>query len=251
MRVYIGRQMSRGFCGFQAFRTDKWPDLVYLGDTNPIHMNTKRCIVCKRIKSASEFNRCQEHRDGLRGDCRACQRDYHRIWYQKNIERQRRRAREDGKTDRVKERRKDRYHTDEEYRLKRREQCRRSKQKESSKQKDREYKRTKRATDPHFRLRENISRRIRDVLMGESKSAPTMVLMDCSMEHLRLHLESLWKPGMSWENWGVRGWHIDHIRPCASFDLTDPEQQKVCFHWTNLQPLWARENWAKGDRETK
>jgi len=51
---------------------------------------------------------------------------------------------------------------------------------------------------------------------------------------------------MSWDNYGYRGWHIDHIRPCASFDLTDPEQQRECFHYTNLQPLWWQDNLRKG-----
>jgi hypothetical protein len=51
---------------------------------------------------------------------------------------------------------------------------------------------------------------------------------------------------MTRENHGL--WHVDHIRPCASFDLTDPEQQAICFHYTNLQPLWAIDNIKKGAR---
>lgn len=53
---------------------------------------------------------------------------------------------------------------------------------------------------------------------------------------------------MTWENHGMRGWHIDHKRPCSSFDLSDPAQQCACFHFSNLQPLWATENLRKGDR---
>jgi DNA/RNA endonuclease G (NUC1) len=53
---------------------------------------------------------------------------------------------------------------------------------------------------------------------------------------------------MNWENYGKNGWHIDHIIPCASFDLTDPKQQKNCFHYTNLQPLWAADNIRKSDK---
>ncbi len=53
---------------------------------------------------------------------------------------------------------------------------------------------------------------------------------------------------MTWENHGRHGWHIDHIIPCAAFDLTDPEQQKKCFHYTNYQPLYTLENLKKGDR---
>ena len=70
-------------------------------------------------------------------------------------------------------------------------------------------------------------------------------LLGCSIEHAIKHIESLFKPGMSWDNHGLHGWHIDHILPCSRFDLTDVEQQKKCFHYTNLQPLWAKENLSK------
>ena len=53
---------------------------------------------------------------------------------------------------------------------------------------------------------------------------------------------------MTWKNWGVKGWHLDHIIPCASFDLSLPEEQKKCFHYTNLQPLWAEDNLSKGSK---
>lgn len=53
---------------------------------------------------------------------------------------------------------------------------------------------------------------------------------------------------MSWENYGFYGWHIDHIKPCSKFDLTDPKQQEQCFHYSNLQPLWAIENFKKSDK---
>jgi hypothetical protein len=76
------------------------------------------------------------------------------------------------------------------------------------------------------------------------KSKSTMKLLGCDINWLRAWLEVSFKPGMTWENYGP-GWHVDHIRPCASFDLSDPSQQKLCFHFTNLQPLWAEENQEK------
>ena len=66
------------------------------------------------------------------------------------------------------------------------------------------------------------------------------------MPFVKKWIESQFVDGMSWDNHGE--WHIDHIRPCASFDLTDPEQQKECFNYKNLQPLWAKDNLSKGDR---
>lgn len=67
----------------------------------------------------------------------------------------------------------------------------------------------------------------------------------CSAPELRAHLEKQFTPGMSWANYGA--WHIDHITPCASFDLTDEQQVHACFNWRNLQPLWALENILKSD----
>ena len=78
------------------------------------------------------------------------------------------------------------------------------------------------------------------------KSAKTLELLGCTVEQLQTFLEAEFTDGMTWENYGE--WHIDHIRPCASFNLEDPEEQKKCFHWTNLQPLWAKDNLAKSDR---
>ena len=79
---------------------------------------------------------------------------------------------------------------------------------------------------------------------GVRKTTSTMKLCGCSLDYLKKYLEKQFVDGMTWENRDK--WHIDHIRPCCSFDLTDPEQQKQCFHYSNLQPLWARDNMIKG-----
>jgi hypothetical protein len=75
-----------------------------------------------------------------------------------------------------------------------------------------------------------------------------MKLIGCSCSELKSHIESLWLPGMTWENKAYYGWHIDHIMPCASFDLSKPEEQKKCFHFLNLQPLWWIDNLKKTSR---
>lgn len=81
------------------------------------------------------------------------------------------------------------------------------------------------------------------------KSHRTLELTGCSLGFLKNHLESQFKPGMTWENRG-KAWHVDHCIPLTWFVglLHDPEWQKVAFHWTNLQPLWAKDNMAKGAR---
>jgi len=105
-------------------------------------------------------------------------------------------------------------------------------------------------TDPAYRLQYVCRRRLLSALkaQGARKCGKLVDLVGCTPQELRDWLESQFAPGMSWDNHGVHGWHVDHIRPCASFDLTDPAQQRECFHYTNLQPLWAKENRAKWDR---
>ena len=113
----------------------------------------------------------------------------------------------------------------------------------------REYEKNKRITNPIYKLVKSLRGRVRMALkyQGTKKSTKTLELLGASKEIVRNHLESLFVGGMTWENHGPKGWHIDHIKPCSSFDLTDLEQQKICFHYTNLQPLWWFENLSKGD----
>lgn len=73
-----------------------------------------------------------------------------------------------------------------------------------------------------------------------------MELLGCDNQTLRTHLTAQFRPGMSIENHG-KIWHIDHVIPCARFDLSKPEHVRACFHFTNLQPLFVAENLAKND----
>lgn len=98
-----------------------------------------------------------------------------------------------------------------------------------------------------FRLICLLRSRCSKFLVGV-KSARTMQLVGCSVGFLKNHLEEQFKPGMTWENMGE--WHIDHIVPLSWFNglLHNPEYQRIAFHWTNLQPLWAKENLKKHNR---
>lgn len=103
------------------------------------------------------------------------------------------------------------------------------------------------ANDSQFRLRCLLRGRIRDALKGRDKTGKTLELLGCSIEHLRVWLTFYFQTGMTWANQG-KVWHIDHRQPCASFDLSDPEQQRQCFHYTNLQPLFVKDNLEKGKK---
>lgn len=101
----------------------------------------------------------------------------------------------------------------------------------------------KKNKDINYKILCNLRIRMWKVLKGINKSQSTLKLLGCSMNQLKQHFQSKFKLGMSWSNYGK--WHIDHIKPCASFDLSKPKEQKKCFHYKNLQPLWAKENLEK------
>jgi hypothetical protein len=106
------------------------------------------------------------------------------------------------------------------------------------------------AKDPYFRLYTCIRTRINKVIKNNIKCKKTLNLLGIpNVKFLKKYLESKFKHGMTWEKRGLI--HIDHIIPCASFDLKDPKQQAKCFHYTNLQPLWAKENLFKGAKILK
>lgn len=108
----------------------------------------------------------------------------------------------------------------------------------------RAYEAVRRNQDVEFQLAKSLRDRLYKAVSRGSKSASATMLVGCSIPELKVHLESLFEKGMSWENYGE--WHIDHVRPCISFDLTDVEQQAACFHYSNLRPLWGSENRSKG-----
>lgn len=122
----------------------------------------------------------------------------------------------------------------------------REENREKLKQQRNEYQKEKIKNDPIFRLQKNLRSLNRRVLKYGYKSASTQELLGCTWEEAIIYIESLFLPGMTWDNWARKGWHLDHIKPLAAFtDLTDPAQQRECCHFTNLRPLWAEENLKK------
>ncbi len=95
----------------------------------------------------------------------------------------------------------------------------------------------------------NLRVLVQGALRRNQKTGKSAELVGCSLGALRQHIESLWQPNMSWENYGNEhgDWNLDHILCCELFDLTLPTHQRACLHYTNLQPLWAVDNMKKGD----
>jgi hypothetical protein len=106
-------------------------------------------------------------------------------------------------------------------------------------------KRLRYAEDLNFKLADNLRSRLSKTLRRNGSAVRDL---GCTLDELKVHLESKFQLGMTWDNWSRDGWHIDHIRPLSSFDLTDAAQFIAAVHYTNLQPLWATENRKKGAR---
>lgn len=177
------------------------------------------------------------------------QRAYSMEHYRKNKDRYRARRQEYRKANREKLRAAGHaYYEKNKGKVLERHRLNRESSRESTRERNREYQKQKWREDFEYWLKKTVSRRMRDALTCQAtkKSERTLKLIGCSASQLAIHLEAKFLPGMSWDNYGYRGWHIDHIVPIAKFDLGDPLQQAAAFHYTNLQPLWAKDNIRKG-----
>ena len=215
----------------------------------------KKCKTCQQTLSLSSFNKNKRRKDGYNYECKQCvSKKYY--WSQHDKLKQYRddnrvelgaKAKEYRQTDRakklIKEANKRNYKKN---KVKYKEDH--TKWKKENPDWHRNYYADKYKNDPYFKLTERLRNRTGFAIKKckGQKSASTLELLGCTIEHAREHLEKQFTEGMTWDNHGE--WHIDHIIPCASFDLSDPEQQKKCFHYTNLQPLWAKDNLIKGAR---
>lgn len=109
------------------------------------------------------------------------------------------------------------------------------------------YRRSRRKTDPAFRIRENLRTRLNMAVRGNFKAGSAVNDLGISISEFKEYIAVKFLSGMSWDNWGE--WHLDHIIPLAAFDLTDRGQFLKVMHYTNYQPLWAKDNLQKGDSQ--
>jgi hypothetical protein len=190
-------------------------------------MKTKICYTCKIEKEFDKFGKGYHFiRDGkntfwLTNRCKECANKKRREHYYAHLEQERARCRKSAKI----------------YRLKM-------------------IKKNNKSIN--LRLKNILRTKIYASLKGHYKSHTLFKLLGCNINQLIAHLEFQFKEGMNWTNYGngwhgrgMKEWHIDHIIPCASFNLTNNEELEKCFHYTNLQPLWAQENWSKSDKYEK
>jgi hypothetical protein len=202
----------------------------------------KSCRTCKQEKPLTEFSRYAQAADGLRPVCKCCINAYNRQKRAEHLHQyqtgQRKRYQLNPQKFRAEklvyeaEHKAEKAAYDKVYR-----------QRNALKQAQAKREWTERnRTNPLVKLKRNLRRRLHHVLAGTNKAASTMELIGCTIDELRSHLEGQFTALMSWDNYGPYGWHVDHRQPCYTFDLTDPDQQRVCFHFSNLRPLWWLEN---------
>jgi hypothetical protein len=114
------------------------------------------------------------------------------------------------------------------------------------------YTNNRKLMDENFCNRKKLHQRLQHILRNLRKNktvnTPFNLYLGCQTIEFKNYIEKMFKDGMTWENYGKNGWHIDHIIPKSKFDLRDESQIKICFHYSNLQPLWEFENRKKGNK---
>lgn len=231
----------------------------------------KRCPACKSFKTSNEFHKSKSSKDGCQSRCKPCKSLHvknRKNYFKDRYEREK---------DKILKQQNDRYWKNPEAaRSKRNMQYHRQtpekkleagranriRNAEAIKIGKREYnlrnrkvinlkKRNRKKDDPTFRITLSIRNRIRRYLGGEfQKSASCRELLGTDWKAAREHIEKTFEEGMTWENYGFYGWHIDHIRPCITFNLMDPQHQRECFHYTNLRARWGKDNMSDGGKLT-
>ncbi len=152
----------------------------------------------------------------------------------------------------------ERYKHDPEYKAKAKERRAKFQATEHSKEYQRNWHAERRAKDPAYKLYGVLCSRVSDLLGRRRNRKGTVELLGCSITEFMAHIEKHWEPTMNWENYGKGDgkWSLDHVRPCASFNLLDPEQVKQCFHFSNLRPsfdnskkkaFWEGKHWFRDE----
>jgi len=203
----------------------------------------KICTQCKYPKLLSDFS-IGNSSLGRSNKCKKCKSEYYELnkneiiaksnaYYQKNKERIRVQAIERRKNKAT------------EYNAKKREYYKTEKGGAAIKR----YTSDKLKNDLQFKLRHALRTRLNKAIKRGLRESSAVRDLGCTIDQLKQHLESKFQSGMTWNNWGRTGWHIDHIKPLASFDLTDREQLLQAVNYTNLQPLWWKDNLEKKKKD--
>jgi hypothetical protein len=220
----------------------------------------KVCTKCGVEQELAEFWTNKHSKDGLQHVCKNCQKQYHKqqhIIYKEKHNRQSKQYHASHKKEQSEWQKK--YDFDHKEEKKQYHKQHHIKHKEEINQKSKQWyqknkikvmqrNKIRRHTNIKYKMICYLRARLRIARKNNQKSGSAVRDLGCSIEFLKQYIESLFKPEMTWENYGFRGWHIDHIIPLSSFDLTNREEFLKACHYTNLQPLWAKENIQKSNK---
>lgn len=206
----------------------------------------KICKCCDTAKLLDDFPKMSRNKDGLHSNCKQCINLINKLYRVKNRDKvlNARRKYVKKNKDQINRKRKENKSAKQIVSKRNYDAKYRAENRSKIKQNKREWE-YKNRNNPVFKIKRNLRRRIHHALNGANKSNNTIELLGCSVDEFKIHLESQFQDGMTWENYGRSGWHIDHIKPCHTFDLTNPQHQKECFHYTNQRPLWAKDNLSR------
>jgi hypothetical protein len=218
---------------------------------------TKICTKCNTKKPLDNFAKDKNGKYGVKSKCKECVKEYMTGY---NIDNQDKiKEYTLNNKDKISELNKKYYYDNHEYfKIKHKQygkdnpEVRRkatAKYLKSNPEYYRQYRKNRYDTNPQFKLRIILGNRLNEVLKKSktNKTSNIIVLLGCSLDEVKQHIEKQFTELMFWENHGIY-WEVDHIIPCDKFDLTDIEQQKQCFHHSNLQPLIKTENRQKSNK---
>jgi hypothetical protein len=179
---------------------------------------TKTCRTCEETKPIAEYRYQKDYKKGeytTSSKCKAC--------FSEQVKANKKRYYQTNKEHHAK------YNADPEIKARRNQRLKERKK-----------------TDPHYRINESLKVRIHEILQGY-KNCRSSALLDCTRDHLHKWLELNFDDSMTWDNFGAH-WHIDHVIPVSFFDNTNKDQQRLCFHWSNLRPLRKDLNISKSNK---
>lgn len=183
---------------------------IYNYQSDAILPNNKTCYICKINKPIIDFHNNKYCKYGKKGSCISCEKLEHQKYYSQN----------------------------------------------STKKARNETLLLLRKNNISFKITLSLRGRLHSAIKYANKlsknkiikSNATKILLGCSINDFQLYIAAQFTEGMNWDNYGKFGWHIDHIIPCDYFNLEFEEEQRICFHYTNMQPLWAEDNLSKGNK---
>lgn len=206
-------------------------------------MKIKSCPICKVNRPLDMFSKNKTRKDGLNYHCKSCEKIRMAKWQIKNPTR----CKENSAIWYAKNKDKAiKYRIDNKEKIAERMLKWRADRREHIKKYKCKYNKEVQSKDINYRLLHNMRTRLQQSIKGK-KWARTLELVGCDIPTLKSHLKSKFTSKMNWDNYGRRGWHVDHIIPCDAFNLTDESEQRKCFHYSNLQPLWWHDNCKKGN----